>query len=372
MNRTALVLSFLVTAGVLMIFPGTPEASVHPNEDFHHYVDSGAQRGLLFWDNNRQELVIQPGYRINTIDIGEDEFTPDGNLEAFTSFAWVLPLPTLPDKYQEVDPGLFDDIAKFTAVESRLPAGSDGRDTSDTGSIISGSDSDEIEFLEALEVGDYKIQTIKANGEEGKEELADWLKNNGFGEVDERILRYYVEKEFYWVAIKLEAKDGLPPTGQLKPLHVSFESAYPVYPFKINDKQGAFDLQLWVITRDAIDLVKSQRFGIKTPEQNEDHLMQRNRETSYIKLPESVRAIADGSDDLKKLRIGKVFVYRFAGRDLEVEGGFDVALLMDELHFQFERSAAEKPEKEVEPLPDEDEREEGTKDSTEAEAESAG
>lgn len=352
--RRVFIITVLVAGTLFACLESVPVSGLQPNEDFESFVDSRAQRGLLFWDNNRQELVIQPGYSVNTLDVGEDEYTEEGNLKDFTSFAWLIPLPSLPDSYTEVDADLFDDIDKFTEVESRLPASSDARDREDDGAIVGGREDDSLEFLETLDVGDYSVQPIKTNGEEGAKELKAWIKDNDFKALDDRVLRYYVEENFYWLAVKLESKDGLPAEAQLKPLHISFRSGYPVYPYKIFDKQGELDLELWAITRSAVDLVKSKRFGIKTPEQNDEQTTQRNREPAYIELPKTVRAIADGHDDLKNLRIGKVFVYRFSARRLEVEGGFDLGLLQDELHFEFKDKSAKKPEKEVMPLPEED------------------
>lgn len=105
-----------------------------------------------------------------------------------------------------------------------------------------------------------------------------------------------------------------------------------------------------------MDLTKSRQFGIETAEQISDSDQQQNRETSYVKLPESARAIADGSPDLKALRTGKVFVYRFFGRAIDAEDGLDLGLLQDELHFEFEKDLAPKPKQEVKPTPPDEEK----------------
>lgn len=347
-KSTSFVLFLVASLGALAWLPTQSNACIHGPEGFKGYVDSGAQRGLVFWDNGREELVIQPAYTINTTALEADEFTDDGMLKNFKSFAWVLPLPSLPDKYAEVEPEIFTDLSKFTEVSSRIPEPEKSDD--EAGPVIAFDESeDEIEFFEALEVGDYVIQPIKAKGEVAGKELSGWLKDNGFGEVDERVMRFYIENDYYWLAMKLSSKDGLPADGSAKPLHISFKTPVPTYPWKIYDKRGEFDIELWVVTRNAIDLTKSRRFGLDTPEQLDDSQMQKNREPSYVQLPESVRAIGDSTNELKALRIGKVFLYRFVGHNIESEAGLDLSLLQDELFFEFEKDIAPKPAKEVEP-----------------------
>ncbi|MCB9933008.1 MAG: DUF2330 domain-containing protein [Planctomycetes bacterium] len=356
MKNTVLLLAALT---LLALAPGNSEACIHPPKGFKGMVDAAAQRGLVFFDNGREELVLQPGFSVNTSELEAEEYTDDGLLKNFKSFAWIVPLPALPDSYAEVEPELFTDLDKFTSIGPRIPKPERGEDD---GPAIVYEDGDEgVEFFEALEVGSYSIQPIKATGEAGGKELASWLKSNGFGELDERVLRFYLQGGYYWLAVKLSADTGLPADGSVKPLQISFKTPRPVYPLKIHDKRGEFDLELWLVTREAVDLTKSRQFGIETAEQISDRDQQQNRETSYVKLPESARAIADGSAELKALRTGKVFVYRFFGRDIDADEGLDLALLQDELHWEFEKDVAPKPKEEVKPTPPDEEKKEGEK-----------
>lgn len=343
-------LAFLFATAALMAAVALVPAGacIHPPSGFGAPIDSGAQRGLIFWDNGRQVLLVQPGYRVNVHKLERAEVSDDGIVKGLRSFAWLLPLPALPDHYAEVEPEVFADLDKFTTVEPRIPA----EDNDEKGGPMIGLEEDgdkDIEFFEAVKTGAYTIQPIKAKGELGGKELAAWLKDNGFGEVDERILRFYLQSDHFWLAIKWAGEQDLPADASAKPLQVSFKTARPVYPLKINDKRGEFDMELWLITREAVDLTKSARFGIQVAEQSDETLHQRNRETSYVKLPESVRKLADPVEDLKELRKGAVFCYRFAGRHIESEEGFDVGLLQDDLHFEFEKNAAPKPKVPVKP-----------------------
>ena len=58
----------------LALSPAPGEACIHGPKEFKGYVDSGAQRGLVFWDNGREELVIQPAYTVNTAALEADEW----------------------------------------------------------------------------------------------------------------------------------------------------------------------------------------------------------------------------------------------------------------------------------------------------------
>lgn len=355
-------LALIAVAAALAIAANEPQACIHGPSGFKGYVDTGAQRGLVFWDNGRQDMVIQPGWTIATATLTADEYNEEGLLKDFDALGFVIPLPSLPDKYAAVEPDLFDDIDTFTEVVSRVPEPEGGSETSDGPDIDAGGTADVVMY-ELVDVGEYTIQPIKANGEAGGKELNAWFKSSGFGEFDERVLRWYNQNNYYWLAVSAQAKGGLPADGTLKPLHVSFKTPRPCYPFKVYDKRGSFNLELWVITRFAIDLTKSRIFGMLTPEQIADFKEQRNREISFVKLPETVREIANGSEDLKELRTSKVFVHRFNGRNIENEDlGIDLATLQEELHFEFEKDVAKKPETEVKPTePPKEEEGEGDK-----------
>ena len=352
------LLLIVLSAVVLTLAPARHEACLHGPADFSGYVDTGAQRAIVFWDNGRQELVLQPGWTIATATLSADEYNDEGLLADFDKIGWIVPLPSLPDRYAAVEPDLFDDIDAFTEVSARVPEPEGGSETNDGPDISDGSGGSEVVMYEIVDVGEYEIQALKASGEAGGKELNAWFKKNGFGEFDERVLRWYNQNGYYWLAISAEAKGGLPADGTLKPLHISFKTPRPCFPYKVYDKRGAFNLELYVITRHAIDLTKSRRFGIDAPEQIADFRHQKNREVSYVKLPETVREIAAGVDELKELRTSKVFLYRLLGRNVENEDlGIDLATLQEELHFEFEKDIAEKPKEEVKPTepPKEDE-----------------
>lgn len=310
------------------LMDATPaEACIHPQKEFKYPIKSGAQKGLIFFADGRQEMVIRPGYKVD----GEGLEARNDAVEGFTEVAWLVPVPSLPDNYEEVDDKMFGDLEKFTKAELGWPArnarvardGEPGQDADQPGA----------QFEESVEVGDYTIQPVKAKGELGALELNGWLEDNGFGTVDAEIMKYYQDNDHYWLAVKLRNPEGLPADGTVKPLQIGFKTDKPVYPIKINEGRGEFDLELWLITNNKVDLDKTRAFGLTTVEQRDVDMEQTNRKTAFNNLPESVRDIAAGVDELKPLKDGDLHCYRFFGAGLNEKT--DLGKLKDDLKFEW-------------------------------------
>lgn len=318
-------------------------------------VDAGDQCGLLFFDGGREVLVLQPSYFVPTAG-QESALDDEGNVRGLRELAWVIPLPAAPDVTMQLKPGCVQDMAAFARVRPRLE---ERQDDSDTGITRTKKEDDVVALAPVVETGDYAIQVIQATGEEGGKKLNAWLKENGFPEQDLKALRYYVREGFCWVTVRAMAKGDLPPEGSLAPLLLSFKTKRPYYPLKIQDKRGRFDLGLWVVVKNALDLAKCREHGISTPEVEDDYYVQERRETAFADLPESARALARDAEELKALREGPILLYRFTGRDLEAENGLDVGTLQEDVFFEFAADVAPKPKEEVTPTPPEGEKKPG-------------
>lgn len=353
-----IIATVLFAISVVIALPqGTSEASIHPPKGLPA-IDNGVQRGLVFWHNGYQHLVMQPAYSLDTEEIDDEDYTDDGLVKGLNKLAWLIPLPTMPDLYEEAPATIFKDLDKFTEVSARIPD-EQPENAEDPEIGEDGEDEPGIEFHEAIDIGDYSIQPLKATGEKGLVELTDWLKASKFAEIDEQNLRFYVQRDYVWLAVKLTAEGNLKSSGDLEPLHVAYKSASPSYPLKINDKGGPFDIELWVVTKDEIDLTKSKHYGLTTPEQHDDFFEQKNRHTPYGRLPETFRGLVTEDERMKEARKGKVWVYRLQGRNLEDEESVDLGMLQDDLHFEFVKNAAEKPKEEVKVPEDKPEEGEG-------------
>jgi hypothetical protein len=166
-------------------------------------------------------------------------------------------------------------------------------------------------------------------------ELKGWLKDNGFGEVADSVLKHYLDNDYYWLAVKLSREQGLPASGNVKPLAIGFDTETPCYPLKINAGSGKFEMELWVITANELDLEKTKTFGLQTVEQRDPLMSQQNRSTRFSDLPEVVRKVADDQDKLKKLKAGELRCYRFFGAGMNETT--DISKLDKDLTFEFKK-----------------------------------
>ena len=336
--RNLLISGSLVGAfafgGALLLDNHTAEACLHPPKEFKYPIKSGAQKGLIYFADGREELVIRPSYTVE----GEGLKVKNDAVEGFTTIAWLVPVPSLPDTYEEADAKLFSELSSFTEAQDN-PSNDAKRES--LGHDWNGPAEEQgAEFLEAVKVGDYTIQPVKAKGEIGAMELNSWLTTNGFGGVDAKVMNYYIEKEHYWLAIKLKNDKGLPANGEVKPLRIGFATDKPVYPIKINQGRGSFDLELWVITNQEIDTDKTKLQGLETIEQRDSDMLQKNRKTGFGKLPEVAKEVINDDEGLKKLAAGDLYCYRFFGVDMD--GDTDLSKLESDLTFTFKEKVEPK------------------------------
>ncbi|MBK9975003.1 MAG: DUF2330 domain-containing protein [Planctomycetes bacterium] len=356
--RLVATILLLLALGLTLRTPAV-EACIHAPKDLEFPIEAGSQRGIVMWDNGREELVLMPGYKLaDTKDGKSPEIAESGLVANFKSFAWLVPVPSIPDAYKETATTVFKDMHAFTTVHPRLE-----ELKTDDGPVLTAPEETQegMQFLEAVNIGEYSIQPIKAKGESGGKELNAWLKDKGFGEVSSASLRWYVKHDWCWLAVRMASDKGLPDKADVKPLQISFKTPRPVYPLKIQDGRGEFDAELWVIVRERLDLSKLRQWGLETPEMRDDYYVQDHRETGFAALPESVRAIGAEQEDFKALRLGAMFCYRISGKLMEAPDGQDVAAWVDDLYFEFEKDAAPKPKDEVKPTPPEEKQPEGDK-----------
>jgi hypothetical protein len=144
----------------------------------------------------------------------------EGNAE---DFAWVIPVPNLPE-IAVTDPELFWELSDFTRTEIR-GGGCEGEGAPGY-----------VDVIEEQVVGPYATAILSATNATA---LADWLNANGyiFPEDGEEIVSEYIEKEWYFVATKINAvEEGTGETlaeGAIEPIVLSFASNETVYPLRI-------------------------------------------------------------------------------------------------------------------------------------------
>ncbi|MBK8207552.1 MAG: DUF2330 domain-containing protein [Planctomycetes bacterium] len=326
-----------LAASVFVVGALPADACLHPPREFKIPIKADAQKGLIFFADGRQEMVIRPGYKLDT----EGMKGADDAIAGFTTVAWLIPTPNLPDNYKEVDAKVFAQLEEFTKAYDNSPEDSKHDDTNTWRGKRGGAGAKGAEFHEEVVVGDYKIQPIKAHGELGVQELKGWLKDNGFGEPKDDLVRWYTDKEYYWLAVKLHNPKGLPANGEIKPLQIGFKTDKPVYPVRIHEGAGAFDLELWLITRKEVDTDKSKAFGLRTVEQRDPMMAQANRETTFANLPKEISKVSADAEALKQMKEGKLYCYRFFAPGINDK--IDLSKWDGDLSFEFKPAADAKP-----------------------------
>jgi hypothetical protein len=158
-------------------------------------------------------------------------------------FAWVIPVPNRPE-IAVTDAELFWELSEFTAAE--VPNGKGGFGC--FGATEGEGEQGGVDVIEEQVVGPYATAILSATNATA---LADWLNANGyvFPEDGEDIASEYIEKEWYFVATRIntiididlfgyeeeaekEASEAL-AEGAIEPIILSFASHEIVYPLRI-------------------------------------------------------------------------------------------------------------------------------------------
>ncbi|MFN3200553.1 MAG: DUF2330 domain-containing protein [Bradymonadia bacterium] len=214
-----------ICALALAATTGTAIACLHPGNPSVQLVETG-QKALIMYADGREELIIKVDYA---------GYAAPGPL------AWVVPTPSVPDHYAETDPALFDELHRLTQPPQPRSKGLRSKSKSAAPAMLI--------MHQPVNVGTYTIQPIGASGPEAGPALNTWLKSNGFGEVPEANMKWYLDKGWTFLAIKTEANE---PKGGLKPLRISFAADRLWYPLKFSSHQGDFPVTVYTLTKERL------------------------------------------------------------------------------------------------------------------------
>lgn len=212
-----------------LLFCSSPlRACIHGPRNYNEVLSEKMKQALVFHDGQNAHLVIQT-------QLQSSKALP-------SSMAWVIPLPSLPSRYEEADPKLFSDLFNLTGPIIRDEGGAlaGGAPSLNTTSASS------IEVHAAQIVGDYKVQPIEILDEGAGSELNRWLGANGFGSVPAENQRFYLRKGAVFLTLKINQLKGA--LAQVKPLHIVYPSDRLSVPLKFSSHSGVFDLLLYTFT----------------------------------------------------------------------------------------------------------------------------
>ena len=228
----SIVLAFYVT---LHASPVT-EACLHSDKGVQSrgtWVKQTNQTALILFDGERQELILSADYYSE---------------QPIKSLAWVLPIPALPTHYETASAALFPALNRWAKLK-RIPWRS--RAKSKSASKSTRRQRPLIRLAEPAQVGPYKIQPIQASGVEAMTVLNEWMERHGFAALPEEGLKYYLERSWTFLAIKVDPSKGveaLSAKGGLQPLRVRFPSKRVIFPLKFSTHMGEFSARVYLLS----------------------------------------------------------------------------------------------------------------------------
>lgn len=241
-----------LAAGALLAALATPAAPSHAccmlPEDYQGRIGQNGQKALLIHHDGREELILGIDYRITPAPTPQTTPRPDSAPALPPNFTWIITVPAEPDAYAVAEAEIFDDLSSLTESLLPKPRETDSR----LPELVTAS---ALELGRRVQVGPYDIQPVRARGVEALTALNLWLGENGFPQEDPDHMKYFVEGGFTFLCVKVKPAEGSQSVdrgGQLPPLHLSFPSEKPYYPLKFSSRQGVFDVNIWVLSRDAL------------------------------------------------------------------------------------------------------------------------
>jgi hypothetical protein len=228
--KKGLIAAPLIAVLFLLSMPAAPvlaDGCLFPDSMYRDLYES-AQKAVILYGNGTEHLILSVSF--------------EGDAE---DFAWVIPLPAKPE-IAVTDAELFWELSDFTATE--IPGGKGGFGCLGSFEGTTPGDQGGVDVIEEQVVGPYATAILSATNATA---LSDWLNANGyiFPEDGEEIVSEYIEKEWYFVATKINAMVDIDllgykeepeeepiaalAEGAIEPIVLSFASDEIVYPLRI-------------------------------------------------------------------------------------------------------------------------------------------
>ena len=183
----------LIIVGLFLILTATlsfADGGFFPPVYYKEDIFEPSQKGIIFFDGNIEQLIIEAKY------IGD-----------ITDFAWIIPVPSYP-LINKTSPNIFEEIHFLTQPEYKTaPISTLSRGIIQSGigmrkSSESYKDSSQVTLLEQIQVGVYEV-SILSSEEPGA--LLKWLNDNNYrvSAEAESVLDYYIKKSWYFIAMRL-------------------------------------------------------------------------------------------------------------------------------------------------------------------------
>ncbi|MEC7984903.1 MAG: DUF2330 domain-containing protein [Myxococcota bacterium] len=232
-----LVNTVMMAMGLILFWSKPAGACLHPGKDFSSSpVTQSAQQALILHDGKTEELILSVQYHSKV---------------AVDSLAWIVPVPSAPTEYGTADSKLFTELHRWGNLRRGSKYTTIAKGTKRS---LPPKPKSSLRLLAPATVGPYLIQPIQASGVDALPTLNQWMSDHGFSPLSEEGLRYYLERNWTFLAIKIlpSSEDGnLSVQATLPPLRVRFPSEKAIFPLKFSTHMGEFDVQIYLISNRA-------------------------------------------------------------------------------------------------------------------------
>jgi hypothetical protein len=226
----------LVVVGFAFVAAGHVHADGGMIGPTDFYLFESAQQAFIIFDPDaeRETMILRTGFRTAAED-----------------FAWVVPVPGLPE-LDVAEAELFTQARSYTSPVYRDRNFGCGCPESDFGTTP--NTKGDITIYEERTVGIYDTRVV---GAESSTELTDWLEAQGFlGEANRfkvaTALQFYIDKDWYFVAMRIDstAFAGNPYAeywyGSTQAISLSFDTEQAVLPMRISEISTAGSVGVYV------------------------------------------------------------------------------------------------------------------------------
>ena len=182
--------------------------------------------------------------RVKVMFEPEQKPKPKGSM---TSLAWVIPVPNPPSHYEAVPAQVFNDVNSWLSVKRRNRTRGKGKGRG------AGGGSSHLRFLQAVEVGPFKIQPIQARGSKAGRQLNRWMVDHRFKPLPLSHIKHYTDRRWTFLAVRMappKSASSLSAEGELPGLAMTFKSPKAIYPLKLSTNMGKFSMRALLVTRE--------------------------------------------------------------------------------------------------------------------------
>lgn len=224
--------SILLVITAFVFLSQSALACLHFPNTYQSRLQEGLQEVFMFHDGKNAHMVVRT------------------NLEAKkfpTEVAWVIPFPSLPSKYEEMN-GVF-----FREVKSYFADADDAVKGLGKGRFMGGNGGEGFKVHDTVVLDSYKIQPIEILNEGAGNEFNAWLKTNKFNPMPLKNQKYYLKKGAVFLAIRMSLDKPNTENLSSKPLHVVYSDDKLSMPMKFTHDTREFDLDLYVFSKKKLD-----------------------------------------------------------------------------------------------------------------------